>query len=95
MEEKYCTKDIYEWAAIKLAGGPSPNLETCVVVGQMVVMIYDFKDLPPRDKIVELMPKKEVVALYNKYKHDFAFKEIDKLKEENNGKDARNETPNA
>jgi len=88
---EYPTSNIYEWAAIKLAGGPEPNLETCMTMGKMTVMVYKKDELPEMSKVKELMPSNELIALYNKYKHDVAFKLVDK-KEKDNGERTTDET---
>jgi len=80
-ENPHYSSNVYEWAAIKLLGGPEPSDERIMVVDGKTIIEYNADELPPMADIKAMMPSNELIALYNKYKHDIAFKKADKQKE--------------
>ena len=74
MADKHYTSNVYEWAAIALLGGPEPTDEMCIVMDGKTIIEYDTDKLPAMEEIKKIMPSNELIALYNKYKHDIAFK---------------------
>ena len=79
-DNPHFSSNVYEWAAIKLLGGPEPSEERIMVVDGKTIIEYNADELPPLADIKAMMPSNELIALYNKYKHDIAFKKSDDQK---------------
>jgi len=73
----YRSSNVYEWAAIFMAGGPSPDNCNNHVMGKMTVIEYEKDQLPERSEVEKFLPSPEYIATYNKFKHDVAFKKAD------------------